>query len=254
MTLKIGPYEHYIRISATTAEQELLAAAGIKGVHHWHRDRAVLNSIHHRSGEIAPGAPIMHCSGTDMRVRGIRKSVVESVEGVRYEIREDLSFGYKILRDGEELSDCDCELSAFIRENHKDFPAHECGHMIEVISTRIVECADIDSGEQLEHWLHGRSIHATTHGESVDTFTSLNDGQCCPDFSCCTGQIAPEETRKAYMKAHREKDHDLKMQLLSGFLGTALNTTLPEEAKVTGKKPYNAYIATGTMAPTGKSN
>jgi len=254
VTRKIGPYEHYIHIETTAANYELLKAAGIEGAHHWHTDRSALDALARRVEEIDPNAMIMYCSGTDMRVRGTRVSVLQLPSCMQYEIRQDLSYGYKVLYADEELADCDCLLSSAINETYPKVKGMSCGKTIKVVSTRIVESADIGAAEQLEYWVNGRSIHATESAEKAISLTSLREGECCPDFSCCTGQIAPEETRKAYLKAHREKDHDLKMQLLSGFLGTALNTTLPEEAKVTGKKPYNAYIATGAMAPTGKSN
>lgn len=254
MTRKIGPYEQYIHIETTSANYELLKAAGIEGAHHWHTDRSALDALARRVEEIAPNAMIMYCSGTDMRVRGTRVSVLQLPSCMQYEIRQDLGYGYKVLHADEELADCDCLLSSAINETYPKVKGMSCGKTIKVISTRIVESADITAAEQLEYWVNGRSIHSTETAEKAISLTSLREGECCPDFSCCTGAMAPEATRRAFQKAFKEKDHELQMQLLGGFLGTALNTTLPEEAKATGKKPFSAYIATGSAQPPDKLN
>lgn len=61
--------------------------------------------------------------------------------------------------------------------------------------------------EQLEKWLKGEPVH----GE-----------QCCPDFSCCTGKLAPLEQRQRFVKAVSEGDERTKMEMLGMFLGAAM--------------------------------
>lgn len=62
--------------------------------------------------------------------------------------------------------------------------------------------------EQLEQWLAGNPIH---------------DEQCCPDFSCCTGKIAPIEQRERFCKAIKENDEKTRMEMLGIFLGEAFS-------------------------------
>ena len=72
--------------------------------------------------------------------------------------------------------------------------------------------------EQLNQWLKGNPVH------------DKERDVCCPDFSCCTGDIAPLEVRERFVKAYYEKDDKAVSQMLMMFLGVALQ----------GK---NAYIA-----------
>jgi hypothetical protein len=65
--------------------------------------------------------------------------------------------------------------------------------------------------EQLEKWLNGEPIH----GE-----------QCCPDFSCCTGNIAPLEQRQRFVRAIREGDERTQMEMLGMFLGAAIGSSV----------------------------
>lgn len=61
--------------------------------------------------------------------------------------------------------------------------------------------------EQLQQWLNGTPVH----GE-----------ECCPDFSCCTGNIAPLEVRQRYVKAVQDGDERTKFEMLGMFLGEAM--------------------------------
>jgi hypothetical protein len=72
--------------------------------------------------------------------------------------------------------------------------------------------------EQLEQWVNGNPVH--------DDERDI----CCPDFSCCTGVLAPLDVRERFAKAYHEKDDKTMDQMLMMFLGAALQ----------GK---NAYIA-----------
>ena len=65
--------------------------------------------------------------------------------------------------------------------------------------------------EQLKEWLDGNPIHNTERDE------------CCPDFSCCNGNIAPLNVRERFVKAHYECDEEVKMQMLMMFLGNAFS-------------------------------
>ena len=65
--------------------------------------------------------------------------------------------------------------------------------------------------EQLDLWVEGISTHCPAP-------SGIKGYQCCPDFSCCGGDLAPEVTRKAFAKAYRADDEDTYMTLLGGFL------------------------------------
>lgn len=65
--------------------------------------------------------------------------------------------------------------------------------------------------EQLELWVAGQSVHNHERGE------------CCPDFSCCSGQPAAElEVRQRFLKAHQEGDEPLMDMMLGLFLTQAI--------------------------------
>lgn len=63
--------------------------------------------------------------------------------------------------------------------------------------------------EQLEQWLAGNPIHKE---------------ECCPDFSCCRGDIVSLEVRQRYIKAVKENDENTRMEMLGMFLGRAINS------------------------------
>jgi len=65
--------------------------------------------------------------------------------------------------------------------------------------------------QQLDEWVNGNSIHNTERDE------------CCPDFSCCNGKIAPKDERERFAKAHYEGDEKTKMEMLMLFLGNAFS-------------------------------
>lgn len=65
--------------------------------------------------------------------------------------------------------------------------------------------------EQLREWVAGNPIHNKERDE------------CCPDFSCCTGKIAPLNVRKRFEKACNEGDEETKMEMLMMFLSNALS-------------------------------
>ncbi len=47
--------------------------------------------------------------------------------------------------------------------------------------------------DQLNRWVEGESIH-------------VNELGCVPDFSCCGGELADEDTRRRYKQAFLEVD------------------------------------------------
>ena len=61
--------------------------------------------------------------------------------------------------------------------------------------------------EQLAEWVRGNPIHNEERDE------------CCPDFSCCTGRIAPRDVRERFARAYREGDATTVRQMLVMFLG-----------------------------------
>ena len=65
--------------------------------------------------------------------------------------------------------------------------------------------------EQLKEWVAGNPIHNKERDE------------CCPDFSCCTGKIAPLNVRERFAKAYYEKDEETKNEMLMMFLANAFS-------------------------------
>ena len=68
---------------------------------------------------------------------------------------------------------------------------------------------------QLENWVKGNSLH--DH--------DLN--QCCPDFSCCEGDMASEEERKKFSDAYLSKNYEIVHTMLSIFLRRVLDKVIP---------------------------
>lgn len=66
---------------------------------------------------------------------------------------------------------------------------------------------EMTADEQLTKWVGGVSSCPNERGE------------CCPDFSCCTGKIAPLIEREAFAKAHRGGDEATRERMCMGFLG-----------------------------------
>jgi len=76
------------------------------------------------------------------------------------------------------------------------------------------EC--ITSDEQLRRWVEGDSVHRifTAASERWE-----QDGECCPDFSCCKPELLAEpEVRRAFAAAG-EGD---RLKFLGSFLGAAI--------------------------------
>jgi len=46
--------------------------------------------------------------------------------------------------------------------------------------------------KQLEAWVEGNSYH--------------EEGLCCPDFSCCNGDLLSLEVRELYLRAYKRND------------------------------------------------
>ena len=60
--------------------------------------------------------------------------------------------------------------------------------------------------DQLTEWVKGNSIH------------NQEKDECCPDFSCCTGKIAPKDVRERFAKAYYKKDEKTQNEMLMMFL------------------------------------
>jgi hypothetical protein len=86
----------------------------------------------------------------------------------------------------------------------------------------------ISCEEQLRRWVDGESVHRMIEGEE--------DGECCPDFSCCKPELLqPVEVRKAFAAA----DDERRYEFLGAFLGAAIQCA----AQVEHKKDLEVYIA-----------
>lgn len=65
--------------------------------------------------------------------------------------------------------------------------------------------------EQLERWVAGDSQHNHEMEE------------CCPDFSCCSGQPAVEpQVRQRFLQAYLSSDHAVMDMMLGLFLTQAI--------------------------------
>ncbi len=65
---------------------------------------------------------------------------------------------------------------------------------------------------QLEEWVRGNPEH-----------DKIND-RCCPDHSCCDGDLAEKSLRLEYLQAYRdgEEGHTVRIRLKAGFLAKCL--------------------------------
>ena len=91
------------------------------------------------------------------------------------------------------------------------------------------------SNEQIKKWMGGVSEHnmvdrissvVDANGAVVDFYT-LPGGECCPDFSCCTGEIWPLEKRLDFDKAIQEGDQKTRQRMLSDSLRGFVVASLP---------------------------
>lgn len=91
------------------------------------------------------------------------------------------------------------------------------------------------NAEQIKKWLSGVSEHNTVDrissiidkdGAEVDFYT-LPGGECCPDFSCCTGVIWPLSERQAFTEAHEKGDTKKVREMLTGSLSNHIVKRVP---------------------------
>lgn len=74
--------------------------------------------------------------------------------------------------------------------------------------------------EQVDEWVKGNSIHNNNRWYSVVDDSGkiterlkMKDGECCPDFSCCSPHLLwDEQTRKLFKNA----DHGIRMKMMGG--------------------------------------
>lgn len=63
---------------------------------------------------------------------------------------------------------------------------------------------------QLKKWVEGTSLHNPVRDE------------CCPDFSCCNGNIMPVEAREKFAEAYANDDESTMWSILGmGLAGLA---------------------------------
>ena len=91
------------------------------------------------------------------------------------------------------------------------------------------------NAEQIKKWLSGVSEHNTVDrissvvdkdGVEVD-FYILTGGECCPDFSCCTGVIWPLSERQAFVEAHKKGDTKKVREMLTSSLSNHIVKRVP---------------------------
>jgi hypothetical protein len=73
------------------------------------------------------------------------------------------------------------------------------------------------ANEQLREWVKGNPIH-----NPYTPIAEMEGGECCPDFSCCNGDLAPLEVREAFKKAHDEGDVATVHKMLADFMDAML--------------------------------
>lgn len=76
--------------------------------------------------------------------------------------------------------------------------------------------------EQVALWVEGKSVH------------NVERDECCPDFSCCGGKLAPLDVRKRFQQAHLEGDEATIMEFLMLFLGEMIANNVKTEVYVAG--------------------
>lgn len=92
---------------------------------------------------------------------------------------------------------------------------------LELCEQGVISCE-----EQLIHWTAGNPKHNHVRNE------------CCPDFSCCSGQPSWEvDVRERFLKAYQENDGELTFQMLMIGLGSL---TFDDKVYVAGDSQGNA--------------
>lgn len=77
---------------------------------------------------------------------------------------------------------------------------------------------------QLKHWVDGISLHNPVGDE------------CCPDFSCCTGNIMDKKLRVKFQQASLEGDGETRSAIL-GMALSNLASTINAKVHVAGEDP-----------------
>jgi hypothetical protein len=102
----------------------------------------------------------------------------------------------------------------------------DCGEEGTLDVLRAQSCAkarvgDLSPEQQLAAWVDGRSICPNT------------DGECCPDFSCCTPKLLwPPEKRAAFAKAEQGTREKMMAGSVDGLL-----ESVGEKVRVTRGEP-----------------
>jgi hypothetical protein len=138
--------------------------------------------------------------------------------------------------------------SAIERRKHRD----DKSKILDEGTTSVQLEKFISSEEQISLWTQGYSIHRTKvfcwlvndHDKVIDVHHALkgapqgsDGGECCPDFSCCSGQSGfPLEERKIFQRA----DESTRWQMLANALQQAFIDL--------GKESGDVHIA-GSMTP-----
>ncbi len=84
--------------------------------------------------------------------------------------------------------------------------------------------------KQLADWVEGNAVHSEV------------DGECCPDFACCSKVDTPRVTREVFARAVADGDEDLIMTMLGGFFGAAFADVIGEkEVYIAGDVPKEMH-------------
>ena len=99
------------------------------------------------------------------------------------------------------------------------------------------------SEHQLEEWVKGNSIHndkscivevVNDAGEAIEYYV-LEGPECCPDFSCCTGNGFSLEERKRFVDFIKNGNNEAKQHMLAGALNDLVITHTNERVHLAGQ-------------------
>ena len=85
---------------------------------------------------------------------------------------------------------------------------------------------------QIEQWLLGNSIHNNWHDNE-------EFNECCPDFSCCGGQLWPENLRHKFVNSDQETRQQMLMMSLGSTLATATSRDIYISGQINNKSRLN---------------
>lgn len=93
---------------------------------------------------------------------------------------------------------------------------------------------------QLDEWVKGNSVHnnispisgVVDSDNNIVGYFQCEGGECCPDFSCCSGDGWPIDKRKKFVELHRMGNEEACHAMLFGSLSALVNEIPLETDKV----------------------